>query len=596
MSLLNQVINKLKGILNKMIGKQTIQEVLRVTPAISDKMVSAIDMWSLMYEDKAPWIHDPTDEDPTTVRTLGLPQLIASIKASTALVEFESDITTPMEKVEPATPNYMNPENIGTDGKPEPIVATHLVTQDIPKGSTKRAEYLNKQYKKIKDNLREQLEYGIALGGLVIKPYVVQRNTKIRSDKIDMVSGESKTETFETSYDMEFDFVQANEFFPLAFDANGKITEAAFVQRKYDKDTTYSRLEYHKLEGNKVTIINKAYKSNAVNRGSSNSAEYLGTEVSLKTVPGWESFEPETTVNDVDRLLFAYFKMPGGNTVDRESPLGVSGFAKATSLIKDADLQYSRLLWEFEGGELAVDIDRQALQWMNDSNNPDGGHSVMPRLQKRLYRKVDLNEENTYNIFSPDLRDASLVHGLNVILMRIEDKALISRGTISDATIAEAKTATELMLQKNRNYEANKNIQKSLQKTLDDAIYTMNALCDLYEITEEGQYEVSYEWDDSILVDKDTELSRRMILMNNGLAGKVETRMWYYGETENQAREALIRIQQENLEAVQQNVTEMKLLGRTPDSKKEESPKSYNQANQDDGFKSGDNQYSAQSR
>ena len=587
MSLLNQVIEKIKGIWNKMIGKQTIQDVLRVTPAISNKMMQAIDLWSLMYEDKSPWIKEPTDEDPTTVRSLGLPQLIASIKASTALVEFESEITTPMKEVKPATPNYMNPDNIGTDGKPEPIVATHVVTKDIPKGSTERAEYLNKQYKKLKENLREQIEYGIALGGLVIKPYVV------RVDKDD---------ASEPSYEIEFDYVQANEFFPLAFDANGKITEAAFIQRKYDKDITYSRLEYHKLQGNSVTIINKAYKSSSTNSAPNvNSAEYLGNEVTLQSVEGWEAFEPVTTIDDVDRLLFAYFKMPEANTIDRESPLGVSAFAKSVSLIKDADLQYSRLLWEFEGGELAIDIDRQALEWRDSA---EGGHSVMPKLQKRLYRKVDLNEEHTYNIFSPELRDNSLVHGLNVILMRIEDKTLLSRGTISDETMAEAKTATELMLQRTRNYEANKHIQTSIQKALDDAIYTMNAYCDLYEITEEGEYEVSYEWDDSILVDKDTELNRRMVLMNNGLVSKIETRMWYFGETEKQAREALIRIQQENLEAVQQNLVEMDMLGRTPDSNKEESPKSYNQgsnqenqgsnkgSNQDDGFKSGDNQYS----
>ena len=580
MSLLNQVIEKIKGIWNKMIGKQTIQEVLHVTPAVSDKMMKAIELWSLMYEDKSPWIKDPTEQDPTTVRSLGLPQLIASIKASTALVEFESEITTPMKEVKPATPNYMNPENIGTDGKPEPVVATHVVTQDVPKGSTKRAEFLNEQYKKLKKNLRQQIEYGIALGGLVVKPYVV---------KVE------KEDASEPSYEIEFDFVQANEFFPLAFDANGKITEAAFLQRKYDKDIVYSRLEYHKLQGNSVTIINKAYKSSTTNGAPNvNSAEYLGNEVSLKSVAGWEAFEPVTTIDDVDRLLFAYFKMPEANTVDRESPLGVSCFAKSTPLIKDADLQYSRLLWEFEGGELAIDIDRNALQWIEDPSNPNSGHSIMPKLQKRLYRKVDLNEENTYNIFSPELRDNSLVHGLNVILMRIEDKTLLSRGTISDANMAEAKTATELMLQRTRNYEANRHIQTSIQDMLEDAIYTMNAYCDLYEITEEGEYNVSYEWDDSILVDKDTELTRRMVLMNNGLAGKVETRMWYFGETEEQAREALIRIQQENLEAVQQNINEMQLLGRTPDSKKEESPKddSQDRDNQENNFKSGDNQYS----
>ena len=596
MTLWNQIIDKIKGILNKMIGKQTIQEVLRVTPAVSNKMMEAIDLWSLMYEDKAPWIKEPTFKDPSSIRSLGLPQLIASEKARTALIEFESEITTPMKEVKPATPNYMQEDNIGTDGKPEPMVATHVVTQDIPKGSTKRAEYLNKQYKKVKEALREQLEYGIALGGLVIKPYIVERTTKIKSNNVDMLTGKSDEKEFEASYDIEFDYVQANEFFPLAFDANGKLTEAAFVQRKYDKDITYSRLEYHKLEGNVVTIVNKAYKSGISNSGVNNHpSEYLGDEVSLKSVPGWESFEPVTTVEGVDRLLFAYFKMPEANTVDRKSPLGVSGFAKATTLIEDADMQYSRLLWEFEGGELAIDIDREALRYLDNPDDPDSGHSVMSKLQQRLYRKVDLNEENTYNVFSPELRDQSLVHGLNVILMRIEDKVGLSRGTLSDETMAEARTATELMLQRTRSYETNKHIQTATQKALDDTIYVMNALCDLYEITEEGEYEVSYEWDDSILVDKDTELTRRMVLMQNGLAGKVETRMWYFGETERQAREALIRIQQENLEAVQQNIAEMDMLGRTPDSKKEESPKDQNNNEEEDErrtFKSGDNQYS----
>ena len=132
MTLWNQIIDKIKGILNKMIGKQTIQEVLRVTPAVSNKMMEAIDLWSLMYEDKAPWIKEPTFKDPSSIRSLGLPQLIASEKARTALIEFESEITTPMKEVKPATPNYMQEDNIGTDGKPEPMVATHVVTQDIP--------------------------------------------------------------------------------------------------------------------------------------------------------------------------------------------------------------------------------------------------------------------------------------------------------------------------------------------------------------------------------------------------------------------------------------------------------------------------------
>ena len=172
--------------------------------------------------------------------------------------------------------------------------------------------------------------------------------------------------------------------------------------------------------------------------------------------------------------------------------------------------------------------------------------------------------------------------------MRIEDGAGISRGTLSDVT-TEAKTATELKMLRIRSYETNAHIQKATEKMLKDTIYVMNVYCDLYDITPDGEYEVSFEWDDSILNDTDTELTKRLMLMQNGLAGKVETRMWYFGETERQAREALIRIQQENLEAVEQNIAEMELLGQTPESKKEESPKNEAGGN---NFKSGDNQYS----
>lgn len=583
MSVWSTIATKIKGIVYKMIGRKDIEEVLRVKPVISSKMINAIELWSAMYEGRAPWLKEPTEEDRSCIKSLGLPQLIASEKARTALIEFESEITTPIKETKPATPNYMSGNNIGTDGKPEPTVATHVVTQDIPKGPTDRAEFLNKEYAKLKDALRVQVEYGIAKGGLVIKPYPVKHETPVKFQSADMMTGNDGKLLKETNYEIEFDFVQANEFYPLAFDGSGKITEAAFIERKYDKKVVYSRVEYHKLGDNTVKVINKAFKATQ----GPNDADVLGLEIPLTEVPEWSALAPEVEISGVNRLLFAYFKMPEANTIDTHSPLGVSGFDKVKSLIEEADRQYSRMLWEFEGGELAIDIDRDALKWISDPNNPDKGNSVMAKLQDRLYRRVDLGDENTYEVFSPQLRDQSLINGLNCILMRIEDGAGLSRGTLSDV-ISEAKTATELRMLRIRSYESNAHIQKALEKALRDAIYVMNVYCDLYEITEDGEYEVSFEWDDSILSDSDTELTKRMILIQNGIASKLETRMWYFGETERQAREALIRIQQESLESVEQNVAEMEILGQPAESQKQESPKSGSNNN----FKSGDNQYS----
>ena len=584
----SQILSKLKEVFSKMIGTKSVESVLHITPVMSTKMQNKIQLWEDMYEGHSPWLREPTYDNPSRIASLGLPQLIASEKARTALLEFESEITTPMEEVDKpreqagnniverfqqsntdTVNNTENKENTpgntqGTDqfskyNTPQ-FHPQATVKELVAKGPTERAEYLNKTYKdKILRRLRKQIEYGIALGGLVIKPYVVEN--EVSNDKVD-------------KYDMDFDFVYACDFYPLAFSSSGDITEAAFIQRKVDKDIVYSRLEHHKLVNHRVEIINKAFKSTARGDGAD-----LGQEIPLTSVPEWASIEPVTAIDDVDRLMFAYFKMPEANTIDIYSPLGVSGFDKAISLIKDADMQYSRLLWEYEGGELAIDIDRDALRefYTTDEKGNRVLKSGMGHLQQRLYRPVELTAEgDTYNQYAPALRDASYRDGLNTILMHIEDVTGLSRGTLSEVDVAEARTATELRILKQRSYQTNAEIQQAIQMCLEDLIYVMNALCDLYKITPEGEYETSFEWDDSILVDVEAELGKRMTLMDKGIMSKKEVRMWYMGETEKQAREALLEVQEENRVAVEDNImTQMDFNQQGLDSTLQQSPDNF---------------------
>ena len=319
----------------------------------------------------------------------------------------------------------------------------------------------------------------------------------------------------------------------------------------------YRRLEYHKWEGKSVRIINKAFKSTNTQVEGDIAGMDLGQEVPLTEVPRWKDISPDTKIDNVAKPLFAYFKMPEANTIDTTSPLGVSGFSRAVSLIQDADTQYSRLLWEYQAGEMAIDIDRDALMFLEGGMNRDGQHvvgqSVLSTMQQRLYRKVDLGESNTYEFLAPTLRDASYIQGLNTILMRIEDVCAISRGTLSDPA-AEARTATELKILKQRTYSENASIQQSLEDTLEDVVYIMDVYCDLYKVTPKGKYDVNFEWDDSILVDVEAELNKRLTLMQQGLASKIENRMWYFGETRRQAEQALREIEDENRQGMQDDL------------------------------------------
>ena len=579
MKLWDRIVERVRN----MIGPKEIEKAIRVAPTVSSKMADAITLWSDMYEDNPPWLKEATRESPTRIVSLGLPSLIASEKARLATLEMESEITTPVKEVEKENPDYQPPSIDEATGQISMGVGQTTIKEDVPIGNTDRAEFLNEEYKKLKKQIRRQLEYGIAKGGLVIKPYIIMKddaqvltNNTVEKSKSENKSYNNKKLHFDNNLDaeikdkykaeIEFDFIQADNFYPLSFDANGKIVEAAFIQRRIEKEYIYSRLEYHRLDGRKVTVKNYAYrKSNnmATLTGSNRLEVDLGTEVPLSSVPEWADLQPVVEIEGVDRLLFAYFRMPEANTIDTHSPLGVSAYSRVVNLIKDADYQYSRLLWEYEGGELAIDVDRDALKLVTDANGNDV--TQVPVMQERLFRKVDLNSEDTYNVFAPELRDASITNGLNTILMRIEDATGLSRGTISgdpQFISTEAKTATEMRILKQRSYSTNADIQQALEDALKDTVYVMDVYSTLYEVTPEGKYEISFEWDDSILVDSESELTKRLQLINAGLASKLEVRMWYFGETENQAKKALQEIDEENKRAIETNMMAQSQLGQ----------------------------------
>ena len=647
------LLEKLKGAWNRMIGRDTIIDVVKVKPAISNEMENAIQRWTDMYLGKAPWLKEATEEDPEIVVSLGLPSLIASEKARMATLEMESEITAPMQDVEVENPDYEPPGIDPNTGMMTMGKGSMTITESQPIGPTERADYLNKEYHKVTDNLRTQLEYGCAKGGFVIKPYVrvydsavpnisnevteekkeeqnpalknvkkqssfstnsnVKRNDdKTSSGETENKNGDNKTENtqgladdkFTSSseelpkYEIEFDFVQADRFYPLSIDATGRIVEAVFIQQKIERDVVYSRLEYHKFSGRKATIMNYAFKKNNNSQptGRTEDLSNLGKEVPLTEVEEWANLAQEVSIDNVDRPLFAYFKMPEANTIDTHSPLGVSCYSRVERLIQNADEQYSRLLWEYEGGELAVDVDRDALrpEVHYDNNGMPVTQTTIPRKQQRLFRNVDLNTEDTYNVFAPQLRDESIVHGLNIILMRIEDATGLSRGTISEQISSEARTATELKILKQRSYAANADIQKALEKTLRDTVYIMDVYCTLYDITPAGEYEISFEWDDSILVDSDTELEKRMVLVNGGISSKLETRMWYFGETENQAKQALQRIEDEKKASMETNIVSQQEIGADAQGKDfsgdNNNPGNNNKTSMNSEAKNGNNQ------
>ncbi len=497
-NMFTSLMNFIKGLFG--MNRKTIEKELDIKPLISQEMINAQRTWRLLYQNEPPWKKVPTHKDPERVVSLGLAKRIASEKARLVCVEMKTQITPPKSEITSIDE-----------------VTGLSYTEYESDGPVNRAEYLNKQYNDcVISQLRKNMEYAIALGGLVFKPYL-------------------------SNGEFACDFVQADEFIPISFDARGQITEAAFIERIMHTDYIYSRVEHHKWQNGIAAVTNKAYRTANTNSPT----EELGARISIQSVPEWSMLAEKAQIPS-DKPLFAYFKLPIANNTDTHSKLGMSVYGGGTEeLIRDADEQYSRTIWEFEGGEMAIDIDRTAINEYLDENG--NYKSEVPAKQRRLYRKNDFDENvaSTWNIFNPTYRDASLINGLNDILRKIEGNCELAPGTISDPNTV-AKTAEEIRSGKPASVTSVAEIQKALQDTLEHVVYIMNVYADLYNLSENGDYEISFEWGNGIKEDPEKEATRRMVEIDRGLSTDVDYLVCEYGLTRKQAIERVKEIKAYN--------------------------------------------------
>lgn len=397
-----------------------------------------------------------------------------------------------------------NPLSLGLPA----IVASEISRQvtlemEVNISGSPMADFLTEQFEAVIKDIRPNTEYACAGGGIVFKPYIYK--------------GGITTE-----------IVHANAFYPIAFNNAQKITAAYFIYRRWEGRKVYSRLEKHELDGSTYTITNTAYVSV--------SDDTLGKQCPLNEVTEWAEIQPVTVINDIEAPLFAYFKIPLGNAVDMRSPLGVSIYSRAVGLIREADKQFQRLMWEYEGGELAIDASEDAFKHVN-------GEPLLPEGKERLYRTNNLdaattNGDSLLKEWAPTLRDANYMSGLNRLLMQIEDACCLSRGTLSDPTEV-AKSATEIKIMKQRSYATITDIQKSLELALEDLAYAMYCLAVLYELCPDGNYDMKFVWDDSVIVDAEAERIRDQQEVSQGLMLPWEYRVKWYGEDEATAKKKL---------------------------------------------------------
>lgn len=355
-------------------------------------------------------------------------------------------------------------------------------------------EEIDKIYQRFIKNIRTNTEYTLAKGGMFFKPFYSNGKIKINC-------------------------IQGDKFIPVKFDSTGELLGAIFTDQIIKGDDVYTRLEYDELNDTTLTIKNIAYKGNK-------NSNALGSKISLELVPEWKGIQEETYIENVNRLLGGYFRIPIANPIDNTSLVGVPIFANAIETLEQIDKQFSRTLWEYEGSELALDVDVTAFEKDKD------GNYKLPKGKKRLFRMIDLGDEKAWNIFSPTIRDTSLFNGLNELLRYTESQCGLSFGVLSKNTEVE-KRVEEIKTSKQDYYVTISDIQGALQTALEDLIYSIDVLMTLYKIPHKTNPKASFDWDDSILVDSEKKQTQSLVERNAGLIDDIE----YFIQTRDYSEE-----------------------------------------------------------
>lgn len=376
---------------------------------------------------------------------------------------------------------------------------------DLNVEGSARAEYLQSVMNAFKNVLRDKVEDACALGGIMFKP-----------------NGNDGTACI--------DYIQAGDFLVTETNSNGDIRGAIFFDYYQSGDKYYTRLEYHRFEEDVYRITNKAFKSDR--------KDTLGKEILLDKVDIWANMEEEVSIQNVDKPLFAYYKMPYNNTIDYASPLGVSVFSNAVKELRDLDIAWSRKSGEVEDSKHMTFVGPTAVQYAEQKK------INLPRFLKPVDLSDDVAKETVHEHVATLLTEQRITD-INSILSMISTKCGFSQGAFVLDRKTGQITATQVESDDRDTIETIKDMRDALKDTIDQLIYALNVYADLYNLAPVGTYETSYGFGD-LTYNYDEDRNR---WYQYAAQGKVP--FWMYlvkfeGMSEEEAKEVCQLAKEEN--------------------------------------------------
>lgn len=265
------------------------------------------------------------------------------------------------------------------------------------------------------------------------------------------------------------------------------------------------------------------------------------TDFSLSDFQGWEKYEADWVIPNVDRLLIGRFKSFTVNPLNLNGAKGVPICFGASQPIKEIRYLLDAMHDEFNLSEKFIMADKRLFkkEWKGDES-----YTVLPKGKERVFMDVVNHGATDVPIhdWSPDIRYNAYLDALDKQEQLLERAVGVSRGIISSPN--------------NINYQNVDNVRKSQQATiafidsarnvaehcLTDLVYAWNVLANFYDITPIGDYSVSFDWSDDYI---ETFSDRQNAILAGSAIGATDAadyRQFLFDESPEAARDRVAEI------------------------------------------------------
>lgn len=329
-----------------------------------------------------------------------------------------------------------------------------------------------------------------------------------------------------TATAIKVDYVTADHIFPLAWE-NGRITECAFADVKSIGEKRFLYLQIHKLgdDGNYI-IENNFYE---IKNGQLR-------DVSAGDVKGYERV-PERVLTGSNKRQFVIDRLNIANNVDVTLPMGIPAFANAIDSLKGVDVAYDSYINEFVLGKKRIIVKPEATKSLDGDPYFDTNDLTFYVLPE------DGGSGNVIEEIDMSLRTEEHSKGIQDMLNALSSKCgfgenhyKYERGSIA--------TATQVVSENSALFRTLKKHEIVLEEVLDELCRIILRLGNTYmNAGLDEDVEISIDFDDSIIEDKETEFNRDARMVTMGILNDWEFRMKWMNEDEATAKAAIPKME-----------------------------------------------------